>query len=148
MSNNKAKVEYQVDPIIPQGPQSGHLFVVTPHRRDNYHANSVRKSYDTGVTIAVPAGVTVEIDGIYEQEAMGLYVTPQRLHGPLPPQRIFLNVWNRANATLPLEVDNPMATIRAITTPPLRPWEEHTPESPQQREQALMGERDRVAQGA
>lgn len=144
MASKPKQPVYQVADNIPNSPTSGHLYMTKPHPRENYHANAVKKPYDTGVIVQVPDGVTVEVSGVYKNEVDGWQVVPQRLTGPLPPTRVYVVLWNRAMATIKIDPQAPIAEIRAFQTPTPLMWLEHEPEP---EEKDLVGERE-IAQQA
>jgi hypothetical protein len=137
------KVQFQIDhPAIPQGPNSGFLYLIKPHPRDNYVANSCRAVFNTGVIAAVPAGVTVLIEGLYDNELRGYNVVPQRIVGPTDPQKIFVAVWNHSHETIAVAVDEPIATIRALQTEAPLIWQERdTNAEEEEARQDLLGGR-------
>jgi hypothetical protein len=136
-------VEYQIiDPNLPAGPNTGYLYMSKPHPKDNYIANSVRRTIDTGIIISVPDGLRVLVRGIYGNEAKGLDIVPLELTGPLPPQPLHVVLANNASATVKLDPQVPIAQVYALKVDPPVLWKEHVPQSEQERQQELMGKRE------
>jgi hypothetical protein len=116
------KLSFSIEPSVPYDPNSGYVYTKWPRPNEAFIANSTSKVLDTGVTINVPSGVTVQVRGLFENEAKNIKVTPMDIHGPVQDYRLQLAIWNMGNATAHLTAEKPMASIRAISTPKARLW--------------------------
>jgi len=113
---------------IPFGPNSGLLYASVASGRELYFPNRQHRTFSTGVTLSIPQGTTVAIEGLYEQRMDGIEMIPQRLEGPMEDHEISVTVWNRANATVQLASYSAIATIRAYESPRPLLFAEHVDE--------------------
>jgi dUTPase len=109
------------DERVKSGPNTGTLFAAEQSYDGLYFPNGQRRLVRCGVHVDVPAGITVEIWGLYGNEVNGLNVIPQRIHGPFT-KSLELVIWNHAPATVKLDPYTPIANIRAYASPKPAVW--------------------------
>jgi hypothetical protein len=84
--------------------------------RDLYVPNGQPRIIDPRVTLNIPAGATVHIEGLEEHRRKGIDIVALTLRGP---QRVDLRltVRNHSNSTVQLVAGQPVALIHAVETP-------------------------------
>lgn len=118
------KLTYQQEAWVPKGPNQGYLYTTYSMRDEGLIGNSHTKHASTGLRITVPAGATVKVRGLFENEAIGLNVVPMDIDGPVNDYALTVVMRNNATATHKLDKGRPIATIAAIATPKPRIWHE------------------------
>jgi dUTPase len=108
-------------------PAQGFLYACDVPRDGLYFPNDQRRDIPTGVDVDIPQGVTVEIQGLYENEQNRLAVIPRHIDGPWSGP-LFVTIVNNSPRTHVFDAVAKIASIRAYKTPTLLPWIDETPE--------------------